>query len=156
MGRHNTAPCDLMNNKIIDIDSYPRLTQGDYVVSPVKNEFNPAISYWVSKKGYATAFYMFSVMTRKEAQMMLDTDGFMESAINRFDAAISSQTSKTDRWVIHQIETGLYYDAEAKDFVELDGATVFYDIRDAESIQELLDEEYEYCHTIVAYRGGRK
>lgn len=34
---------------------------GDYVAVPVKNAFNKKTSYWLSKKGYMVAVYMFTV-----------------------------------------------------------------------------------------------
>lgn len=34
---------------------------GDYVAVPVKNTFNKKTSYWLSKKDYMVAVYMFTV-----------------------------------------------------------------------------------------------
>ncbi len=43
-----------------------RYTDGPYVVVPISNQFNRATSYWMSKRGYTKAQYMFSAKTKQD------------------------------------------------------------------------------------------
>ena len=56
------------------ITTLKQITIGEYVLTPVKNAFNNKCSYWISKKGYTLALYVFSVdssMSRKDLNYML-------------------------------------------------------------------------------------
>lgn len=57
---------------------------GDYVLSPCKNAFNDKISYWISKKGYAKAYYAFTPLDNKDLERQL-TDASVESYIRMYE-----------------------------------------------------------------------
>lgn len=44
---------------------------GDYVLSPCKNAFNDKTSYWISKKGYAVAYYAFTPLDDEDLKRQL-------------------------------------------------------------------------------------
>lgn len=43
-----------------------RYRDGEYVVVPVKNEFNSGMSYWMSRQGFMYAQYMFTARTQSD------------------------------------------------------------------------------------------
>lgn len=56
------------------ITTLKQITIGEYVLTPIKNAFNDKWSYWISKKGYTLALYVFSVdssMNQKDLRYML-------------------------------------------------------------------------------------
>ena len=56
------------------ITTLKQITIGEYVLTPIKNAFNDKCSYWISKKGYTLALYVFSVdssMNQKDLNYML-------------------------------------------------------------------------------------
>lgn len=57
---------------------------GDYVLSPCKNAFNDKTSYWISKKGYAKAYYAFTPLDNKDLERQL-TDASVESYIRMYE-----------------------------------------------------------------------
>ena len=40
--------------------TFMQYEDGDYVLTPIKNAFNPRTSYWISKKGCTVALYCFT------------------------------------------------------------------------------------------------
>lgn len=68
---------------IMIIGSKPleQVIHGDYVATPIKNAFNNKTAYWISKRGYAKAFYMFTVeecISVKDMKDRLTADAFRQ------------------------------------------------------------------------------
>lgn len=73
------------------ITTLKQITIGEYVLTPVKNAFNNKCSYWISKKGYTLALYVFSVdssMSRKDLNYMLSASA-IDSYIRFFENQIA-------------------------------------------------------------------
>jgi hypothetical protein len=52
---------------------------GNYVFSPARNAFNRKTSWWISKKGYAVAWYCFTADTEAEVERQLQSaDSYIE------------------------------------------------------------------------------
>lgn len=50
-----------------------------YVLTPVKNAFNPKTSYWMAKDGFTVAYYCFTADTKREVEYMIkNIDGYIE------------------------------------------------------------------------------
>ena len=45
----------------------------DYVLTKVNNAFNHKVSYWISKRGYAKAYYCFTYWNEENLKEMLNT-----------------------------------------------------------------------------------
>lgn len=60
----------------MNINDYPNKIIGDYVISPCLNAFpgSSKVSYWISKKGYVYAAYVFSANSPKVAEEMLSNE----------------------------------------------------------------------------------
>lgn len=72
------------------ITTLKQITIGEYVLTPIKNAFNDKWSYWISKKGYTLALYVFSVdssMSRKDLNYMLSASA-IDSYIHFFENQI--------------------------------------------------------------------
>lgn len=68
---------------------YKTIVIGDYVFTPIKNQFNDKTAYWLSKKNYAFAVYCFSVSSMSDLQMLNDNK-ILDSYIKYFDIKINS------------------------------------------------------------------
>lgn len=58
-----------------------QVVDGEYVATPIKNAFNSKTAYWMSKKGYTVAVYMFTVedcFGVKDFEVRLTKDGLQE------------------------------------------------------------------------------
>ena len=51
-------------------EKYKTVVIGDYVFTPIKNQFNDKTAYWLSKKGYTIAVYCFAVSNRDDFCML--------------------------------------------------------------------------------------
>lgn len=60
----------------MNINDFPNKIIGDYVISPCLNAFpgSSKVSYWISKKGYVYAAYVFSANSPKVAEEMLSNE----------------------------------------------------------------------------------
>lgn len=47
-----------------DKGKYKTVVIGDYVFTPIKNQFNDKTAYWLSKKWYTFAAYCFTISDR--------------------------------------------------------------------------------------------
>ena len=51
---------------------------GDYVLTKVNNAFNDKVTYWISKRGRARAYYCFTYWNEKDLKEKLkDTSGWI-------------------------------------------------------------------------------
>ena len=59
-----------------NINNFPQKIIGEYVISPCLNAFpgSSKVSYWISKKGYVYAAYVFSANSPKVAEEMLSNE----------------------------------------------------------------------------------
>ena len=57
----------------------------DYVMTPIANAFNNAVSVWISKKGYTSSYYCFS--TNSYDETVVSEDEF-EEYIKYFEARL--------------------------------------------------------------------
>lgn len=78
------------------ITTLKQITIGEYVLTPIKNAFNDKCSYWISKKGYTLALYVFSVdssMNQKDLNYMLSASA-IDSYIHFLKIKLSRLKSK--------------------------------------------------------------
>jgi|GEM_PF-4854805 len=68
---------------------YKTVVIGDYVFTPIKNQFNDKTAYWLSKKWYTFAVYCFTVSSMNDIKMLEDT-GILDSYIKYFDSSVNS------------------------------------------------------------------
>ena len=68
---------------------YKTVVIGDYVFTPIKNQFNDKTAYWLSKKFYAFAVYCFTVSSMSDIKMLEDTR-ILDSYIKYFDSRVNS------------------------------------------------------------------
>ncbi len=68
---------------------YKTVVIGDYVFTPIKNQFNNKTAYWLSKKWYTFAVYCFTVSSMNDIRMLEDT-GILDSYIKYFDSSVNS------------------------------------------------------------------
>ena len=68
---------------------YKTVVIGDYVFTPIKNQFNDKTAYWLSKKWYTFAVYCFTVSSMNDIKMLEDT-GILDSYIIYFDSSVNS------------------------------------------------------------------
>ncbi len=71
-------------------EEYKTLVVGDYVFTPIKNQFNNKIAYWLSKKWYAVTVYCFTVSSTNDLKMLDDTK-VRDSYIRYFDSKVNSK-----------------------------------------------------------------
>ena len=74
---------------------YKTLVVGDYVFTPIKNQYNDKTAYWLSKKWYALAVYCFTVSSTNDLKMLEDTK-VLDSYIKYFDSRVNSKESAYD------------------------------------------------------------
>ena len=58
-----------------------QVIDGDYVATPIKNAFNSKTAYWMTKKGYTVAVYMFTAedcFGIEDFEARLTKDGLQE------------------------------------------------------------------------------
>ena len=74
------------------INDFPNKIIGDYVISPCLNAFpgSSKVSYWISKKGYVYAAYVFSANTPSEAKKMLRDD--YAGYVNFFESLLEDRS----------------------------------------------------------------
>lgn len=53
---------------------YKQIISGDYVLTPIKNAFNDKVSYWISKKGFTSAYYCFTPMDEGDLKHQTSPD----------------------------------------------------------------------------------
>ena len=70
-------------------EKYKTVVIGDYVFTPIKNQFNDKTAYWLSKKWYTFAVYCFTVCSMNDIKMLEDTK-IIESYIKYFETKINS------------------------------------------------------------------
>ena len=68
---------------------YKTVVIGDYVFTPIKNQFNAETAYWLSKKFYAIAIYCFTICSNNDLRILDDTK-ILDSYIEYFDKKINS------------------------------------------------------------------
>ena len=68
-------------------EQYKTVVIGDYVFTPIKNQFNDKTAYWLSKKGYTIAVYCFTVSNRDDF-CMLENNKTLVSYIDYFDKKV--------------------------------------------------------------------
>ena len=68
---------------------YKTVVIGDYVFTPIKNQFNDKTAYWLSKKFYAFAVYCFTASSMNDIKMLEDTR-ILDSYIKYFDSRVNS------------------------------------------------------------------
>ena len=73
-------------------EKYKTVVIGDYVFTPIKNQFNDKTAYWLSKKGYTIAVYCFTVSSTNDLKM-LDDNRVLDSYIKYFDSRVNTKES---------------------------------------------------------------
>lgn len=68
-------------------EQYKTVVIGDYVFTPIKNQFNDKTAYWLSKKYYTYALYCFTVCDSSEYRMVDDSEA-LDSYIRYFDSKV--------------------------------------------------------------------
>lgn len=77
----------------MNINDFPNKIIGDYVISPCLNAFpgSSKVSYWISKKGYMYASYVFSANSPKVAEEML-CDEYCVDYVNFFESLLEDRS----------------------------------------------------------------
>lgn len=58
-----------------------QIIHGDYVATPIPNAFNSNTAYWISRRGYSAAFYIFTVeecISLQDLKDRLTADAFKQ------------------------------------------------------------------------------
>ena len=71
---------------------YKTVVIGDYVFTPIKNQFNDETAYWLSKRWYTYALYCFTVSDWSDYKMLEDSR-VLDSYIKYFDSMTNSNES---------------------------------------------------------------
>lgn len=79
-----------------DVDDFevfpPHFVFGEYVFTPMRNAFNKNTSWWISKKGFASALYCFSG-DHNEAKYQL-TEERRQGYISMFESSTQMEVSQ--------------------------------------------------------------
>lgn len=70
-------------------NNFKTIVVGDYVFTPIKNQFNDKTAYWLSKKWISLAVYCFTVSDTNDLKM-LDDNRVLDSYIKYFDSRVNS------------------------------------------------------------------
>jgi len=73
-------------------EKYKTVVIGDYVFTPIKNQFNDKTAYWLSKKYYTYALYCFTVSSTNDLKM-LDDNRVLDSYKKYFDSKFNTKES---------------------------------------------------------------
>jgi hypothetical protein len=73
-------------------EQYKTVVIGDYVFTPIKNQFNDKTAYWLSKKYYTCALYCFTVSCTNDLKMLED-NRILDSYIKYFDSKVNTKES---------------------------------------------------------------
>ena len=68
---------------------YKTVVIGDYVFTPIKNQFNDKTAYWLSKKWYTFAVYCFTISDRSDFKVFEDSKA-LDSYIKYYDSIADS------------------------------------------------------------------
>ncbi len=61
-----------------------QIVSGDYVLTPIQNAFNDKVSYWISKKGFTSAYYCFTPTSKADLKFQTSSEA-IDGYKNMFD-----------------------------------------------------------------------